>query len=597
MQTIFPPLKKKPVFALDFSLTYVGIIFLSISIASTELLKIYPNNKSEIIQVRVLHTFFIFAIVFVTKLFLKARKINTSSYFGLVVIGFWLAIPTLFIRVLLMERFNLISDYQISRYFLQQFLISLGHAFFWIPIVIILGGKRNQIIDAFKEYETRLVVDARRNIRNSDNFNHLKRDINRLFQKELKMHTSQLLNSLTMSDDRKLSLKERNEIVQRFLKGNTLRDFSQKLNQKSESKSKNSKFDQNLNSLNLIRKQFNILYDFTARNSPLSPWVYTLLTFALVLPNYISFLSAKEMFISLPGFLVVQLIAIQIKKILHQGGRYAIFQTNLLTLLIGYIPFFEMILFEIFLPDLSEKFPLVIITLFYPFGFYFYMRFVQILQPVAIKAIRSDEIQASAALKNSIKKIVQEDYKQSISHQWSTYIHGKILTRLAAASLKLEQSVTKNDLESFEIGLNNVKNILENPTQEFEQGYLSLGEEIASRLDPWQGLIQIEIFIDPKLENHSNERVRDLGEVIEEIISNSVRHGKSQNININITSQFHPDIQIVVEDDAINPLPSVPARIGLGTKILNLVSDGRWTISHIEGKTTVKLIMSLLEGK
>ena len=51
----------------------------------------------------------------------------------------------------------------------------------------------------------------------------------------------------------------------------------------------------------------------------------------------------------------------------------------------------------------------------------------------------------------------------------------------------------------------------------------------------------------------------------------------------------------MIEDDAVNPLPLVPARIGLGTKILNLVSDGRWSISHLGAKTTVKLTMSLLD--
>jgi two-component sensor histidine kinase len=124
---------------------------------------------------------------------------------------------------------------------------------------------------------------------------------------------------------------------------------------------------------------------------------------------------------------------------------------------------------------------------------------------------------------------------------------------------------------------------------------MTLKAEIASRLDPWEGLITINVVIDPALEMVSNDRVKDLGEVIEEVISNSVRHGGSQNISIKITSSDHPDIQLMIEDDAVNPLPLVPARIGLGTKILNLVSDGRWSISHLDAKTTVKLTMSLLE--
>jgi two-component sensor histidine kinase len=184
-----------------------------------------------------------------------------------------------------------------------------------------------------------------------------------------------------------------------------------------------------------------------------------------------------------------------------------------------------------------------------------------------------------------------------MSHQWATYIHGKILTRLAATSLKLEQAVSNNDVEGFELCLKNLRGILENPTSEFGIVILPLNEEIASRLDPWEGLISIAVDIDPELTTISNERVRDLGEVIEEVISNSVRHGGSQNIAIRITRDAHPDIYVNIEDDAVNPLPMGQSRIGLGTKILNLVTDGRWSISHIDGKTTVDLTMSLLKKR
>ena len=182
-----------------------------------------------------------------------------------------------------------------------------------------------------------------------------------------------------------------------------------------------------------------------------------------------------------------------------------------------------------------------------------------------------------------------------MSHQWATFIHGKILTRLAATSLKLQQAVDHNDLENFESGLKNLKKILDSPTAEFDQNLMNLMSEISSRLDPWEGLITIKVSIDPILEMVTNGRVKDLGEVIEEIISNSVRHGDSQNISIIITSSDYPDIKLLIEDDAVNPLPSIPSRVGLGTKILNLVSDGRWSISRNGAKTTVKLTMSLLE--
>ena len=597
MRSIFPPVKSKPSFNLDFSIVYVGIIFLELSIAGTELFKLYPDKKFEVVMVRAIHTILLFAFVYLAHRTLRIRERNKTGYLGLSLIGLSLAIPSLLSRVLLMENFGLISDSQTNKYFFEQILISIVHAFFWIPVAIILGGQRNKIIEAFREYEARLIVSERINIRKSDNFFELKQEVDQTVRGELILQANNLLHNLTYGDDKKLSLKERNEIIQRYLKENTLREFSQRLNQKSEAGESNSKFEEGMRSLNLIRKQFNILYNFTARKAPVPAWVYTLLSFFLILPNYINFYTTLEVIICLPGFLVIHLVALQINRILRRGGKYAILQTNLLTLLIGYLPFIEISIFSVFLPNLTESFPTVISAFFYPIGFFVYMRFIQIIQPAAINAIQGDEIYASPALNLAILKIVNDEFRQSESHQWATYTHGKILTRLAATSLKLEQASAKNDVENFELGLENLKYILENPTREFEQNNVCLKAEISSRLDPWEGLIGITFKIDPALEDITNERVKDLGEAVEEIISNSVRHGGSQNISINITAASHPDIKVRVEDDATNPLPLVTSRIGLGTKILNLVSDGRWSISRNGAKTTVDLTMSLLESR
>jgi two-component sensor histidine kinase len=595
MREIFPSIKTKPTFTLNFALAYIGVIVLEISIAGTELLKLYPESKTEVIEVRVIHGIFAFALIFATKLILKARKIEKTGYIGLALVGLWIAIPSLLFRIFLMENFDLITNSQIQSFFAKQFFVSLIQAFFWIPVVIILGGQRILILEAFKKYEKRLIISGRKEVRESHDFIVLKKEVDHAFRNELIINTSLLLNSLNSSDDKKLSLKERNEIMQRCLRENVLREFSQRLNQKSEAVDRVSNYEQDIRSLNLIRKQFNILFNFTARKEPLPAWVYTLLSFAILLPTYINFYTVFEVLICLPGFLVIHLTAIQINKILSRGGKYAILQLNLMTLLVGFLPVTQLTLFNVIIADFSEEFPLLISAVIYPLGFFVYMRFIQIIQPEAISAITDDQIYASPALKSAISKIVKGEFKQSISHQWATFIHGKILTRLAATSLKLEQAVSNNDIESFEAGLKNIVLVLEDPAREFEQNILTLKSEISSRLDPWDGLISIKISIDAALENVSNERVHDLGEVIEEIISNSVRHGGSQNISINISSSIHPDIHVQIEDDAVNPLPLVPSRIGLGTKILNLVSDGRWSISRADAKTTVELTMSLFE--
>ena len=595
MRSIFPSIRSKPEFNLDFSLAYAGIIFLGFSAAGTEMFQLYPENKTDVIAIRLIHTLYLTMSVLLAQVILKKLKRNTAGYPGLALIGLSIAIPSLIVRVFLMQSYGLISASQIGTYFFEHLSIILLQAFFWIPIVIILGGQRSQIFEAFKEYEKRLVVTARKNIRNSAEFIQLKKQADQDYKEELNQHAHLLNNSLNFGDKSSLDLGQRNEIIQRYLKTNTLRDLSRTLNQKSEAVTNNSKFDQDMHVLNLISKQFNILYNFVARKLPLPAGVYTTLSFALIFPNYVNFFTTQQILLSMPLFLVIHLIAIFINRVLLHGGKFAILQSNLLTLLIGFLPFLQMLLFRAFLPNQVVEFSFFIIAIFYPLGFFVCIRFCQIIQLEAVAAIRHDEIYTSHSLNTAILKIVSDEFKQSMSHQWATFIHGKILTRLAATSLKLQQAVDHNDLENFESGLKNLKKILDSPTAEFDQNLMNLMSEISSRLDPWEGLITIKVSIDPILEMVTNGRVKNLGEVIEEIISNSVRHGDSQNISIIITSSDYPDIKLLIEDDAVNPLPSIPSRVGLGTKILNLVSDGRWSISRNGAKTTVKLTMSLLE--
>ena len=289
MRKIFPSIKTKPTFTLNFALAYIGVIVLEISVAGTELLKLYPESKTEVIEVRVIHGIFAFALIFATKLILKARKIEKTGYIGLALVGLWIAIPSLLFRIFLMENFDLITNSQIQSFFAKQFFVSLIQAFFWIPVVIILGGQRILILEAFKKYEKRLIISGRKEVRESHDFIVLKKEVDYAFRNELIINTSLLLNSLNSSDDKKLSLKERNEIMQRCLRENVLRELSQRLNQKSEAVDRVSNYEQDIRSLNLIRKQFNILFNFTARKEPLPAWVYTLLSFAILLPTYINF--------------------------------------------------------------------------------------------------------------------------------------------------------------------------------------------------------------------------------------------------------------------------------------------------------------------
>ena len=592
MRSIFPPVKTKPRFALDFSLIPAGIVLLEISVTLTEILKIRSGTTFNLLLLRSIHTIALLALIWMTEHLLHKRKIYETGYKGLWTLGLILAGLSEILREILTLFIDVKLDIASHRFF-----IVLIQGFFWIPVLIVVGGQLSAIFQVFKDYEKRLITNTRISIRQSPRFKNIQESIEDKIRKDL-LELSNLLHlSLLETKSNASSIKDRNDLVQPLLKGSALRALSLKLDNESNSKEEASLFGQNMHSLSVLSKQFKLLYNWMAKNHPLTPLVYTTIFTVLVAPTFINFFTIQRFILAFPPlFLATFFLSKQIHRVLKKAGKYCIAQSNALIILIGFLPFIENRIGQRIFYVEETDFPFFLSGVLFPFGYFFYMRFLQITQPEAISSISNDELDASPALQKTVSKLITDEFTQAISHRWAIYIHGKILTRLAATSLKLEQSVNNDDTETFDKTLENIQLILQNPTKDFDNDFGDLESEVQSRLDPWNGLITVTLDIHPDVAKISNPKVRDFGEAVEEIISNSVRHGGSQNISVKVTPIGDRDIFVLVVDDAINPLPLVQSRIGLGTRILNLVSDGRWSISHNQSITTFHMTMSIYEN-
>jgi two-component sensor histidine kinase len=243
--------------------------------------------------------------------------------------------------------------------------------------------------------------------------------------------------------------------------------------------------------------------------------------------------------------------------------------------------------------DPETKYPLLMVALTLPISYYVFMKIIQVLHPHSLELIRTDQLKASESLQDAVTRVVSDEFSHALSHRWAIYIHGKILTRLAASALKLETACITGDSKTFNEALDSLIELLNNPDSQFEQELMDLSSEVRSRLDPWDGLLEIELEIDSELEMITSPRVRDLGEVIEELISNSMRHGKAHKISLRVTKQGDTNIRVkAIDDSSVAPIDT-NSRYGLGTRIFNLASDGRWSIERVESTTVFTLEMSL----
>lgn len=286
-------------------------------------------------------------------------------------------------------------------------------------------------------------------------------------------------------------------------------------------------------------------------------------------------------------------LSVLIYKVRPTATNISPVKTNIGIIFLAYLPFLQNQITNKVRPDIAVHFSFISLAIVLPIFFYFSIKMFQILKPHAIDLIASDRLEASTLLKESMRRVVTREFEQTFAHRWAIYIHGKILTRLAATSLRLQSATDINDIKGFRKALAELIELLKSPDISFDEPSKSLKVEIDSRLDPWQGILNVSCEVDPELESLESKKIRELGEVLEEAIANANRHGQAKNLLVRVMKTGDNEIEINLTDDAIRPLLDSPKRSGLGTQIFNLVSDGRWSLTRSVSGTEFKLWMRI----
>jgi signal transduction histidine kinase len=459
---------------------------------------------------------------------------------------------------------------------------------------MIVGGNRKAIFHQFREYENRLIAATRAQSRTSLEFEEAQKVIQDRIRTDFYAACKVLRDSIHSHLHRKQILSQQYDSIAPLLLGEELRKLSRSLDIASARTAPLIRLGKRRDSFNLFIQQFRLLYTSIARSTPLHMRSYAFMLIALVTPPFINFYSLSEFLISYPILLLVIFgFAHLIVKTQSGKSLNALRNASLLIFLTGFIPLTVNLIGQSITHNPQTQFPLFITALALPVTYYISMELLQVLRPGSLNLIRNDQLMASPVLQKKVEAIVQDDFSQTLSHQWAVFIHGKTLTRLGATSLKLKAAALAGDTRTFDNTLEALLTSLENPDAEFEQVTSDLQTELSSRLDPWRGFVDIKLNIAEELASMRNLRVRVIGEVIEELLSNSIRHGKAKEIELRVITTGDKEIDIIAVDDAtIAPTKSLN-RAGLGTRIFNLASDGRWSITRVGSSTQFKLRMSI----
>lgn len=464
----------------------------------------------------------------------------------------------------------------------------------WFPAFLIIAGNRKEIFTRFKAYERRLIIATRARSRTSADFKELQVASQERIKGDLLALSASLKGKIVKFLESAAPLTEINQLVAPELLGHELRKLSVALDSTSTVVSVHGTLRKKFDSLLIFFQQFKILYISAIRQSALPQSTYVVILVGLVTPLYIYFYTFTE---ALTEFPILLLTVAALSKVIHKmhlkGSSRSIVIASIFIFLTGLLPLFLDLFGEPFESKNGNHFPFVITLFVLPMTYFIFMELFQVLRPTALKLLEGDELEASAVLQTRVSKIVSDEFSSNLSHQWAVYIHGKILTRLAATALKLESCSKSGDEKMFHGAIDSLLALLSAPDEVFGSESKTLQSEINSRLDPWKGLLEISLSVDPDLIAVTNPRVRDLGDVIEELISNSIRHGKAHNIELQVIHAEESDVHIISIDDATIAPPLIQIRSGLGTRIFNLASDGRWSIARLGDSTEFRLTMAL----
>lgn len=457
---------------------------------------------------------------------------------------------------------------------------------FWFPQAIILGNQRHRISASMLTYENRLIIESRKSIRESEDFYEIERRITSTIIQELNEKCQKIIGQIRSILDSVSDLQSRNSRLHSVLQGEELRAYSIQLEKRGSVTDKSSYVNRALYSTRLFARQYRLLYWQSTKFNPLPNLRYTLILMLVVLPSMLHYLTMKQilfssLFLILGSLGLAQVIAYVIKV----NGKRSLLYTSILTFAIGLLPYALQIIESRVIPENRSDYPVFIMGFMVPAGYYVLMKFLQLTQNSTHELIESGQLVVSSEVTAAVAEVIDYEFNQTLSHTWAIFVHGKILTRLAATSLRLEQATNKADESGFNQAVDILLQVLQTPESSFLREKRNLQDEVMIRLQPWEGLVEINLELDPKLQNLIGFRVSDVGEVLEEAISNSVRHGKSGIINIDLKLSDVDQVQITVKDNSQVEIDKENVRYGLGTKLFNLVSDGRWNLSHSESGT------------
>ena len=179
--------------------------------------------------------------------------------------------------------------------------------------------------------------------------------------------------------------------------------------------------------------------------------------------------------------------------------------------------------------------------------------------------IRSDRVQAMA-MSQQVALLARET---------SQVLHGSVQTRLVSCAMAIEQASASGNTALLNAALNEAIGVLDLPVVESPEAR-SLADEVSRKTGLWEGLCSFTVDLDPAAHSVGSAAAVTIGRIVEEGISNAIRHGKATSIDITVTRLNESTVRVVILDNGHGPQGG---KANVGSAFVQQASAGRWSLT------------------
>ena len=194
--------------------------------------------------------------------------------------------------------------------------------------------------------------------------------------------------------------------------------------------------------------------------------------------------------------------------------------------------------------------------------------------------------------KEKLEMLILKREEERLSRELAKYLHGTIQSRLMASAMALERAGRKGDKKALERELEEAYKSLRVPSAEyFSAPEATLKEEINKVVAKWNELMTVKVKIGANIPNIPPHKSQEIGNVINEGLSNSFRHGSASKVEVTVASKSDR-IFVTVKDDGTGIDGGKP---GLGTEWFKAIAGNAWSLNTNEKGpgTTLELVINV----